>query len=387
MYKIGEFSLLNKVTIKTLRYYDEIGLFKPKLVDQFTGYRYYDDSQQDEFNEIIKYKNLGFSLEEIIKLKDNFNKEIIENKLIELKEINKENDKKIEILINIMEGDNMVNIKFKKYIENYKIGKRVTLRTRSDFEVELCKVRDELDKLNIDIGRKILCNFEMGFEEENIDAFVGYEVNLNDVPNEIQDKYEFKNGELELMRISKCDKYLVAISNVEDIHNLYSEVIEYAHNNKIQIRGFFTEIYDDNKVELYVEAYDMEEVNTDYLHMLSKFNLSDEDISIDESLIGTYKIKDILYNAKYMFNENKQKSSLDTKYKELQLNENGLTNFENITWNNKCLVVKYDDKLIPLYIYTITKGENCYLLVLMNETFEYYKSSRPMCYIYEKIVK
>ena len=60
MYKIGEFSLLNKVTIKTLRYYDEIGLLKPKLVNKFTGYRYYDDSQQDEFNKIIKYKNLGF---------------------------------------------------------------------------------------------------------------------------------------------------------------------------------------------------------------------------------------------------------------------------------------------------------------------------------------
>ena len=32
MYKIGEFSLLNKVTIKTLRYYDEIGLFKNQSV-------------------------------------------------------------------------------------------------------------------------------------------------------------------------------------------------------------------------------------------------------------------------------------------------------------------------------------------------------------------
>ena len=52
MYKIGEFSLLNKVTIKTLRYYNEIGLFIPKVIDKYTGYRYYDEDQLEEFNKI-----------------------------------------------------------------------------------------------------------------------------------------------------------------------------------------------------------------------------------------------------------------------------------------------------------------------------------------------
>ena len=56
MYKIGEFSLLNKVTIKTLRYYNEIGLFIPKVIDKYTGYRYYDEDQLEEFNKISKYK-------------------------------------------------------------------------------------------------------------------------------------------------------------------------------------------------------------------------------------------------------------------------------------------------------------------------------------------
>ena len=119
MYKIGEFSLLNKVTIKTLRYYDEIGLFKPKLVDKFTGYRYYDESQQEEFDKIVKYKNLGFSLEDIIKLKDNVDEEIIRNKYLELKQINNDNDKKMEILKNMIGGDNMINIEFKKYNSEY----------------------------------------------------------------------------------------------------------------------------------------------------------------------------------------------------------------------------------------------------------------------------
>lgn len=41
MFKIGDFPRLSRVTVKALRYYDEIGLLKPVQVDEFTGYRYY----------------------------------------------------------------------------------------------------------------------------------------------------------------------------------------------------------------------------------------------------------------------------------------------------------------------------------------------------------
>lgn len=41
MFRIGEFANLNKISIKTLRYYDELGLLKPMEVDWQTGYRYY----------------------------------------------------------------------------------------------------------------------------------------------------------------------------------------------------------------------------------------------------------------------------------------------------------------------------------------------------------
>lgn len=40
MYRIGQFSKLTKTTIKTLHYYDEIGILNPELVDEFTGYRF-----------------------------------------------------------------------------------------------------------------------------------------------------------------------------------------------------------------------------------------------------------------------------------------------------------------------------------------------------------
>jgi DNA-binding transcriptional MerR regulator len=65
MFKIGEFSRFSQVTVKTLRYYDEIGLLKPAKVDPFTGYRYYSASQFPRLHRILALKELGLTLEQI----------------------------------------------------------------------------------------------------------------------------------------------------------------------------------------------------------------------------------------------------------------------------------------------------------------------------------
>lgn len=68
LYKIGEFSKLVNVPVKTLRYYDEINLFKPQEIDLFSGYRYYSEKQIDDLEVILSLKEVGFSLEEIKKI-------------------------------------------------------------------------------------------------------------------------------------------------------------------------------------------------------------------------------------------------------------------------------------------------------------------------------
>ncbi len=65
MFKIGDFSKLSLVSVKTLRYYDELGLLKPARVDEFTGYRYYSASQMPRLNRILALKDLGLSLEQV----------------------------------------------------------------------------------------------------------------------------------------------------------------------------------------------------------------------------------------------------------------------------------------------------------------------------------
>jgi effector-binding domain-containing protein len=68
MIRIGDFSKLSRISVKTLRFYDEMDLLKPVEVDRFSGYRYYEYGQLARLNRILALKDLGFSLEEIGKL-------------------------------------------------------------------------------------------------------------------------------------------------------------------------------------------------------------------------------------------------------------------------------------------------------------------------------
>lgn len=65
MFRIGDFSRLSQISVKALRYYDEIGLLKPTYVDNATGYRYYSADLLPRLNRILVFKELGFSLAQI----------------------------------------------------------------------------------------------------------------------------------------------------------------------------------------------------------------------------------------------------------------------------------------------------------------------------------
>ncbi|HYM28506.1 MAG TPA: MerR family transcriptional regulator [Steroidobacteraceae bacterium] len=59
MLKIGDFSRLARVSIKTLRFYDEAGLFQPAWVEPRTGYRFYRAAQLPALQRILLLRELG----------------------------------------------------------------------------------------------------------------------------------------------------------------------------------------------------------------------------------------------------------------------------------------------------------------------------------------
>lgn len=99
LFSIGEMAKLHNTTIKTLRYYDKIGLLKPIQIVESNGYRYYSTKQFEHLNMISYLKSLGFSLEEVkthLECRDidaflrllKKQKEITEIKIKELQHIN-----------------------------------------------------------------------------------------------------------------------------------------------------------------------------------------------------------------------------------------------------------------------------------------------------------
>jgi DNA-binding transcriptional MerR regulator len=61
MPKIGEFSRIGQVSVKTSRYYDTIGLLTPREIDPIIGYRYYSFDLLPRLNRILALKELGLS--------------------------------------------------------------------------------------------------------------------------------------------------------------------------------------------------------------------------------------------------------------------------------------------------------------------------------------
>lgn len=62
---IKEFAKLCGVSVRTLHYYDEIGLLKPAFVDEQNSYRFYDEKSLMRIQEILFFKELDFPLKSI----------------------------------------------------------------------------------------------------------------------------------------------------------------------------------------------------------------------------------------------------------------------------------------------------------------------------------
>jgi DNA-binding transcriptional MerR regulator len=63
MFRIGAFARIGRVSVKTLRHYDAIGLLRPHAVDGSSSYRYYQPRQLRRLHRILDLKGMGFSLE------------------------------------------------------------------------------------------------------------------------------------------------------------------------------------------------------------------------------------------------------------------------------------------------------------------------------------
>ena len=96
MMTVNEVSKLAGVSIRTLQYYDSIGLLKPAEYTE-SGYRLYDDTAMERLQQILLFRELEFPLKEIkeIVTRPDFDKEKALDQQIELLALKKEHLEKL----------------------------------------------------------------------------------------------------------------------------------------------------------------------------------------------------------------------------------------------------------------------------------------------------
>lgn len=100
---VREFAKLTGVSVRTLHFYDEIGLLKPSSVDEQNGYRFYDECSLTRMQEILFYRELDFPLKEIrmILSSPDYDKQ---NALKEQKQLLTLKKERLERLISALDG-------------------------------------------------------------------------------------------------------------------------------------------------------------------------------------------------------------------------------------------------------------------------------------------
>lgn len=99
---------LSGVSVRTLHYYDEIGLLAPSEVVSETGYRYYNEDSLEKLQQILFYRELDFPLKEIVQIMNasDYNKEEALRKQRELLKLKRKRlDKLIGLLNANLKGD------------------------------------------------------------------------------------------------------------------------------------------------------------------------------------------------------------------------------------------------------------------------------------------
>ncbi len=152
MFRIGDFSKMAKTTIKTLRYYDEIGILKPEKTDQFTGYRFYTSKQLLQFHKILSYRQAGLSAQEIkFILSGQDEKKVLDKRKEELLSLLSETSCQISRIEFILQGKEDLN--FMNYVATIKelpecivYSKRMTVPNYDAYFEVIPKLGEKVEK-------------------------------------------------------------------------------------------------------------------------------------------------------------------------------------------------------------------------------------------------
>lgn len=244
MLRIGEFSCLAKTTVKTLRYYDEIGLLKPVFVDD-NGYRYYQIDQLNELLKIVELRKLDIPLldiKEVLKNNSNLQKVLEKQRMNLEKELNKKITQisLIEKYISkAKKGEFMEKYEAKEIVVPsksvyYKHGVIDSMQDLFNFVLSAGK---ECGRLNPTLKCKNYCYV----------TYTAKEYKEKDVELEYVEEVESIGVENETIKFRQ-DPEIMALSIIhrgkyENLQEAYAYAVNYVKENSYSISGPIREVY------------------------------------------------------------------------------------------------------------------------------------------------
>ena len=257
MIKIGDFSKLAHVSIKTLHHYGELGLVKPAHVDRYSGYRFYTLDQLPQLNRILAFKELGFSLEQIAQLLDE-NLSIAEMrgmlrmKQMELsQQLQEEQSRLARVEIHLrqieQEGYQPIGGIAIKEIPSQTI---LSARVVAAYEEAISPARHSLQKLlkiHLDRSRlkttspwfTIISN--MPYNEHNLEV----ELAIGVKPRAGQRAGDWGEGPVQLQELGEIPKMasVIHMGDYATLPTAYTSLYGWTQNHGYKISGSFHEIY------------------------------------------------------------------------------------------------------------------------------------------------
>lgn len=244
LYKIGVFSQMNKITIKTLRHYDEIGLLRPAYIDNSNGYRYYTSQQLPQLHRIIALKEIGFSLEEIKKVIEGSSEEkLLLKKKVELINEIADLSKKIASIESYLARDTLdsnYHVVMKPLPEVIIAYERLHMESYAALFEKMPEMGLEMEKAGCQCAEPEYC-FTIYYDEEYRESDIHAEIcEAVTELKENQDNLKFRI--LPRVEMAAC---VLHKGPYEKLPEAYSAIVQFIEESGYEIIGYQRESYID----------------------------------------------------------------------------------------------------------------------------------------------
>jgi DNA-binding transcriptional MerR regulator len=240
VYKIGEFSKITFLTVKTLRYYDEQDILKPSYRNEENGYRFYNESDFDKAKLVQLLRSLEFSIAEIKDVLSNYKSSSDLSYFLE--------EKKMMIEAKIKEEKKLlskINLLIKPTgMEENGMNYKVTVKHIESVKVATIRYKGKYSDMGKYVG-KIYRALKGNAKDEPFNLYYDDEYKEEaDIEVCVPTSKTIEHAEITVKELPKIKAICTThIGSYDKINEAYKALMDYAEENNLQMGIPSREIY------------------------------------------------------------------------------------------------------------------------------------------------